>query len=110
VREGLDETLTVLTLNLSARLRRSLATPNAAERLLSRTRHVKRNVKRWRSGQMMLRWVAAGVLEAVKGFRRVKGYADMLMLEAALAIAIGNSVSASLRRKDRSRSRQPSRR
>lgn len=73
VREGLDETLTVLTLNLSARLRRSLATTNAAESLLSRTRHVKRNVKRWRSGQMMLRWVAAGVLEAVKGFRRVKG-------------------------------------
>jgi putative transposase len=84
VREGLDETLTVLTLNLSVRLRRSLATTNAAESLLSRTRHVKRNVKRWRSGQMMLRWVAAGVLEAVKGFRRVKGYADMPMLVAAL--------------------------
>jgi putative transposase len=61
-----------------------LATTNAAESLLSRTRHVKRNVKRWRSGQMMLRWVAAGVLEAVKGFRRVKGYADMPMLVAAL--------------------------
>ena len=84
VREGLDETLTVLTLNLSARLRRSLATTNAAESLLSRTRHVKRNVKRWRTGQMMLRWVAAGVLEAVKGFRRVKGYADMPTLVAAL--------------------------
>jgi transposase-like protein len=84
VREGLDETLTVLTLKLSPRLRRSLATTNAAESLLSRTRHVKRNVKRWRSGQMMLRWVAAGVLEAVKGFRRVKGYADMPLLIAAL--------------------------
>lgn len=84
VREGLDETLTVLTLKLSPRLRRSLATTNAAESLLSRTRHVKRNVKRWRSGQMMLRWVAAGILEAVKGFRRVKGYADMPMLVAAL--------------------------
>jgi putative transposase len=84
VREGLDETLTVLTLNLSARLRRSLATTNAAESLLSRTRHVKRNVKRWRGGQMMLRWVAAGVLEAVKGFRRLKGYADMPTLIAAL--------------------------
>jgi len=33
---------------------------------------------------MMLRWVAAGVLEAVKGFRRLKGYADMPMLVAAL--------------------------
>jgi putative transposase len=84
VREGLDETLTVLTLHLSARLQRSLATTNAAESLLSRTRHVKRNVKRWRGGQMMLRWVAAGVLEAVKGFRRLKGCADMPRLVTAL--------------------------
>jgi putative transposase len=84
VREGLDETLTVLLLKLSSRLRRSLATTNAAESLLSRTRHVKRNVKRWRGGHMMLRWVAAGVLEAVKGFRRLKGYADMPTLVTAL--------------------------
>ena len=46
VREGLDETLTVLTLHLSTRLQRSLGTTNAAESLLSRTRHMKRNVKR----------------------------------------------------------------
>ena len=84
VREGLDETLTVLTLHLSTRLQRSLATTNAAESLLSRTRHVKRNVKRWRGGQMMLRWVAAGVLEAVKGFRRLKGCGDMPRLVTAL--------------------------
>jgi transposase-like protein len=84
VREGLDETLTVLTLPLSARLRRSLATTNAAESLISRTRQVKRNVKRWRGGQMMVRWVAAGILEAVKGFRRLKGHADMHTLVAAL--------------------------
>jgi putative transposase len=84
VREGLNETLTVLTLKLSPRLRRSLATTNAAESLITRTRHVKRNVKRWRGGQMMLRWVAAGILEAVKGFRRLKGYADMPTLVNAL--------------------------
>jgi putative transposase len=84
VREGLDETLTVLTLKLSPGLRRSLATTNAAESLFSRTRHVTRNVKRWRGGHMMLRWVAAGILEAVKGFRRLKGYADMPTLVAAL--------------------------
>lgn len=84
VREGLEETLTVLTLHLSARLQRSLATTNAAESLLSRTRHVKRHVKRWRGGQMMLRWVAAGVLEAVKGFRRLKGCGDMPRLVAVL--------------------------
>ena len=39
-------------------LSRSLATTNAIESLLSRTRHVKQNVKRWRDGTMVLRWVA----------------------------------------------------
>jgi Transposase, Mutator family len=84
VREGLEETLTVQGLGLSARLQRSLTTTNAAESLISRTRHVKRNVKRWRGGTMMLRWVAAGVLEAVKGFRRLKGHRDMPTLVAKL--------------------------
>jgi transposase-like protein len=84
VREGLEETLTVQGLSLSERLQRSLTTTNAAESLISRTRHVKRNVKRWRGGKMMLRWVAAGVLEAVKGFRRLKGHRDMPTLVAKL--------------------------
>jgi len=84
VREGLDETLTVLGLGLSEPLRRSLVTTNAAESLISRTRQVKRNVKRWRGGQMVVRWVAAGVLEAVKGFRRLKGHKAMPQLVAAL--------------------------
>ena len=84
VREGLDETLTVLGFNLPDTLRRSLTTTNAAESLISRTRHVKRNVKRWRGGQMVVRWVAAGVLEAVKGFRRLKGHKAMPQLVAAL--------------------------
>ena len=84
VREGLEETVTILTLNLSSRLQRSLAPTNALESLISRTRHVQRHVTRWRGGQMMLRWVAAGVLEAAKGFRRLKGHADMPTLVAAL--------------------------
>jgi len=50
----------------------------------SHTRHVKRNVKRWRGGQMVLRWAAAGVLEAVTGFRRVKGHKEMPKLVTAL--------------------------
>ena len=84
VREGLEETLTVQGLGLSERLQRSLSTTNAVESLISRTRHVKRNVTRWRGGTMMLRWVAAGVLEAVKGFRRLKGHRDMPTLVAKL--------------------------
>ena len=84
VREGLEETLTIIALGLADSLRRSLSSTNAAESLISRTRHVKRNVKRWRGGQMVLRWVAAGVLEAVKGFRRLKGHKEMPTLVAAL--------------------------
>ena len=84
VREGLDETLTVLGLNLPDTLRRSLTTTTAAESLISRTRHVKRTVKRWRGGQMVVRWVAAGVLEAVKAFRRLTGHQAMPQLVAAL--------------------------
>jgi putative transposase len=84
VREGLDETLTVLRLSLSERLRRSLATTNPIESLMSRTRHVQRNVKRWRSGKMMIRWMTAAVFEAAKGFRRVKGCKDLPALVTAL--------------------------
>jgi transposase-like protein len=84
VHEGLDETLTVLSFGISERLRHSLATTNAIESLLSRTRHVKRNVKRWRGGTMVVRWVAAGILEATNGFRRLQGKADMPKFVAAL--------------------------
>jgi transposase-like protein len=97
VREGLEETLTIIPLGLSDRLRQSLATTNAIESLISRTRHVKRNVKRWRGGQMVLRWTAAAVLEAVKGFRRLKGHKDMPKLVAALRARdqqLGIAVSA----------------
>jgi len=97
VREGLEETLTILSFGLSERLRLSLATTNAIESLMSRTRHVKRNVKRWRDGAMAVRWVAAGVLEATRGFRRLRGMKDMPKLVAALKardqqLGIGDSV------------------
>jgi putative transposase len=97
VREGLDETLTVITLGLSEGSRQSLATTNAIESLISRTRHVKRNVKRWRGGQMVLRCTAAAILEAVTSFRRLKGHADMPKLVAALRTLdqqLGLTVSA----------------
>src|SRR2546425_299322 len=84
VREGLDETLTVLRLPLSQRLRRSLATANPNEKLMSRARPVHRHVKRWRNGKMMIRWMTAAVFEAAKGFRRVKGCKDLPALVTAL--------------------------
>lgn len=42
------------------------------------------NVKRWRDGEMVLRWCAAGMLEASKQFRRVNGHLHLRALRAAL--------------------------
>lgn len=84
LREGLDETLTVMGLGLSAFLTRSLSTTNPVENLNGRIRAVARRVKRWNDGTMILRWVLVGVLEAARGFRRLKGYRDMKLLVARL--------------------------
>lgn len=84
LREGLDETLTVLALNLGQTLRRTLTTTNTIENLIGGLRQVHRNVKRWRGRKMVLRWAVAGVLEAQKGFRRCRGYQDMRALVNAL--------------------------
>lgn len=84
LREGLEETLTVARLGLPHRLARSLSTTNAIENMLGRVRVVSRNVKRWRGGTMILRWVAAGMSEAERGFRRLKGHLSMPILVAKL--------------------------
>ena len=83
--EGLDEILTVNRLGLPAQLRRSLACTNSIENMMGTVRRVCRNVKRWRNAAMALRWTAAGMLEAVKGFRRLKAYKQLPALRAALA-------------------------
>lgn len=84
LREGLEETLTIKLFQLPEELERILSTTNAIENLNSGIRHIQRNVKRWRDGQMVLRWVGAALQEAEKGFRRIRGYKDMPKLVAAL--------------------------
>jgi putative transposase len=83
--EGLDEILTVSRLGLPAQLRRSLACTNIIENMMGTVRQVSRNVKRWQSASMALRWTAAAMLEAKKGFRRLKAYKQLPALRAALA-------------------------
>jgi transposase-like protein len=85
LREGLDETLTVLRLNLPPTLCRTFATTNAIENMNGTVRRAIRNVKRWQGESMIKRWVALGVAEAQRGFRRVKGHGQMNVLLAALA-------------------------
>lgn len=85
LREGLDDMFTVRRLGLSDRLCRTLSNTNAIESMISVAKTTTRNVKRWRDGKMIKRWVAAGMLNAERGFRRVKGVKDMPTLLAALA-------------------------
>jgi transposase-like protein len=82
--EGLEEILTVVRLGLPSELRRSLACTNIIENMMGTVRRVSRNVKRWRSASMALRWTAAAMLEAKKGFRRLKAYKQLPKLRAAL--------------------------
>ena len=82
--EGLDEILTVTRLGLPKELRRSLACTNIIENVMSTVRRVCRNVKRWRSASMALRWTAAAMQEAAKGFRRLKAHKQLPALRAAL--------------------------
>jgi len=86
VREGLEETLTVLKLGLPPALRRFFATTNCIENLIGTLRHVTRNIKRWRDGDMRWRWIGLGLLRAAERFRRIKRHGELGALVTALAV------------------------
>ncbi len=82
--EGLEETLTVQTLNLPPALCRILSNTNLIENCFSQAAHRTRQVKRWDGPRMILRWTAAALLWAEKNFRRVKGCEQLSLLEKIL--------------------------
>jgi putative transposase len=84
LREGMKETLTVTRLGIRGKLKRTLESTNACESMIEIVRRTQRNVKHWSSGEMGLRWTAAGMLEAEHQFRKVIGHTDL----AKLAVAI----------------------
>lgn len=84
LREGMEETLTVVRLGVPELLRRTLATTNPIESAFSVAENVTRRVKRWRDGDMRKRWCTAGLLRAESKFRRVKGHRHMPQLLKAL--------------------------
>jgi transposase-like protein len=86
LREGLDETLTVVKLGLPPTLRRFFATTNCIENLIGTLRHVARPVKRWRGGAMIRRWVGLGLLQARARFRRIKHHDELGALATALRV------------------------
>jgi transposase-like protein len=87
LREGLEEMFTVARLGVTGRLRRSLTNTNCIESMISISRTTTGRVKHWRDGSMKKRWIAAGMLEAERSFRRLKGHADMPELVTALTRA-----------------------
>ncbi len=90
LREGLAETLTLTRLGIRGNLRTTLQSTNPCESMIEFVRRTSRNVKRWQSGDMCLRWTAAGMLEAERQFRRIIGYSDL----AKLALAVERDLAA----------------
>jgi transposase-like protein len=84
VREGMEETLTVIRLGIKGKLKKTLESTNPCESMLDCVRTTQRNVKHWSSGEMCLRWTAAGMLEAEKQFRKVIGYTQLPTLAVAI--------------------------
>lgn len=84
LREGLEETLTVLRLELPRPLRQSLGNTNIIESTIDTVKKVSRRVKRWKGGAMALRWAATGLGEAERQFRRLRGYRELAILAQKL--------------------------
>jgi len=84
LREGMQETLTVIALGITGKLRRTLESTKPCESMIECVRRTQRNVKRWRDGEMALRWTAAGMLEADKQLRKVIGHTQLPQLAIAI--------------------------
>jgi transposase-like protein len=84
LREGIDDTLTLMRLGITGNLATTLCSTNPCESMIEIVRYTQRNVKRWQDGDMRKRWTAAGMLVAEQQFRRIIGYREL----ATLVIAI----------------------
>jgi putative transposase len=86
--EGLEETLTVHRLRVPDQLRRTLSSTNVIESAFSIVESVCRNVKRWRPGDQIERWVASGLLVAERQFRKVVGFRQIPLLMSSMVNAV----------------------
>jgi len=84
LREGMDDTLTLMRLQISGQLAQTLCSTNPCESMIEIVRYTQRNVKRWQDGDMRKRWTAAGMLVAEQQFRRIIGYRDLAKLVIAV--------------------------
>ena len=88
LREGLTDTITINRLDVTGALAKTLATTNPMESTIDIVKAHARNVKRWRAGDMRLRWAAAGMLAAEAQHRRVKGYRQLGHFAVAITAEI----------------------
>lgn len=84
LREGMEETVTVIRLGIPELLKKTLRSTNPIESAFDVAQTVTARVKRWRDGDMRQRWCTAGLQRAESKFRRVKGYKQIHILIAAL--------------------------
>jgi len=84
LREGVQDTLTLMCLGITGQLAKTLCSTNPCESMIEIVRSTQRNVKRWRAGDMRKRWTAAGMLVAEQQFRRIIGYRDLAKLVIAI--------------------------
>jgi putative transposase len=84
LREGMDDTLTLMRLGIDGQLAKTLCSTNPCESMIEIVRYTQRNVKRWQQGDMRKRWTAAGMLVAEQQFRRIIGYRDLAKLVLAI--------------------------
>jgi len=92
LREGLEDMFTVRRLGVGGTLAKTLTTTNCIESTISITRRTTGRVTRWKDGSMKKRWIAAGMLEAERSFRRVNGHSDMDKLVQALRREVNTDV------------------
>jgi putative transposase len=90
LREGLEETLTVIRLGVTGKLQRTLQSTNPCESIIATVRAINRNVKNWSSGEMCLRWTAAGTLKAQSRFRKVEDYRGLARLAVTIERELTN--------------------
>jgi transposase-like protein len=104
LREGIDDTLTLMRLGITGQLAKTLSSTNPCESMIEIVRYTQRNVKRWQDGDMRKRWTAAGMLVAEQQFRRIIGYRDL----AKLVIAIErHAILAAEKNRNRQETREP---
>jgi transposase-like protein len=74
VREGMEETLTIIRLGVSPYLYKSVYSTNPIESLNSSLERFSHRVKRWGKGDMKKRWLASAILQSEERMHRLRGF------------------------------------